>query len=124
MNTVFEGLILGLAYASPIGAQNIFVINSVSGGGVKNATKVAITVAIMDVTLALACFLGMGIFLSSFPILKPVMSAFGALFLFWFGFSLLNNRSHESDNIRKTRLSLSTLIKTSFVNLAQPTGFD
>ena len=115
MTPLLDGIWLGLAYAMPIGAQNVFVINAASKGGVKNALRVAAIVSLMDVSLAIACFSGVGEVLKLWPILNPVMSTVGALFLFYVGWSLLRAEDSVINESDKALLPLSTLIKTAFV---------
>ena len=51
---------MGLAYVAPIGAQNLFVIQSAIGQKRSRAFLTALIVVFFDVTLALACFFGIG----------------------------------------------------------------
>ena len=51
---------MGLAYVAPIGLQNLFVINSALTHTRKCALLTALIVIFFDVTLALACFFGVG----------------------------------------------------------------
>ena len=60
MRFFIQGLTLGLAYVAPIGIQNIFVINSALNEKLSRAIITAIIVIFFDVSLALACFFGIG----------------------------------------------------------------
>ena len=51
---------MGLAYVAPIGLQNLFVINSALTHTRRRAILTALIVIFFDVTLALACFFGIG----------------------------------------------------------------
>jgi L-lysine exporter family protein LysE/ArgO len=115
MSVFVEGLGIGLAYAMPIGAQNIFVINASSNTNLRNGLKVAAVVTIMDVTLALACFFGIGQTLELWPALTPVMSAIGSLFLLYIGWGLLHPEESPDSAFGHTSLSTGTLIKTAFI---------
>ena len=55
-----QGLTMGLAYVAPIGLQNLFVINSALTHSRHRALLTALIVIFFDVTLALACFFGIG----------------------------------------------------------------
>lgn len=56
----FQGHSLGLAYVAPIGMQNLFVINSAMSQKLRRAIVTALIVIFWDISLALACFLGVG----------------------------------------------------------------
>ena len=60
MKSFLQGLTMGLAYVAPIGLQNLFVINSALTHTRKCALLTALIVIFFDVTLALACFFGVG----------------------------------------------------------------
>ena len=51
---------MGLAYLAPIGAQNLFVINTALTAPLGIALVTAGIVAFFDISLALACFFGIG----------------------------------------------------------------
>ena len=55
-----QGLTMGLAYVAPIGVQNLFVIHSALAHPRRRALATAGIVIFFDVTLALACFFGVG----------------------------------------------------------------
>lgn len=57
---LFQGHSLGLAYVAPIGMQNLFVINSAMSQKLRRAIVTALIVIFWDISLALACFLGVG----------------------------------------------------------------
>ncbi len=61
MDFYLQGLALGLAYVAPIGMQNLFVINSALTQTRLRALVTALIVIFFDVTLALACFFGIGL---------------------------------------------------------------
>ena len=56
MQFFIQGLSLGLAYAAPIGLQNMFVITAALTSKRRRAFMTAMIVVFFDVTLALACF--------------------------------------------------------------------
>lgn len=55
-----QGLTMGLAYVAPIGLQNLFVINTALSASRPRAFGTAAIVIFFDITLALACFFGIG----------------------------------------------------------------
>lgn len=67
MDFYIQGLTLGLAYVAPIGMQNLFVINSALTQTRLRALVTALIVIFFDVTLALACFFGIGLVMQKYP---------------------------------------------------------
>ena len=62
-----QGLTMGLAYVAPIGLQNLFVINTALTQSRRRAAATALIVIFFDISLALACFFGIGALMNSFP---------------------------------------------------------
>jgi len=60
MEKYLQGFLMGLAYVAPIGVQNLFVINSAITQKRSKALLIALIVIFFDVTLAFACFFGIG----------------------------------------------------------------
>ena len=67
---LLQGLTMGLAYVAPIGVQNLFVIHTALTGPRRRALGTAGIVIFFDVSLALACFFGVGAAMEAFPILR------------------------------------------------------
>jgi len=85
----FQGLTMGLAYVAPIGLQNLFVINTALTQPRKRAYLTAAIVVFFDVTLALACFFGIGAVMQASRWLELGVLFFGSLIVIWIGISLL-----------------------------------
>lgn len=85
------GLMLGLAYAAPIGAQNMFVIRTASSRRYRVALATALLVALNDVTLAVVCFWGIGGLLLNNAAIKQVMIICGAAILAKLAYSAFRN---------------------------------
>lgn len=94
MEIYLQGLLMGLSYVAPIGAQNLFVINSALSQKRSRAFLTAAIVIFFDVTLALACFFGIGALMANFPLLEKIVLLVGSLVVIWIGVSLL--RSHST----------------------------
>lgn len=73
MKYLLQGLTMGLAYVAPIGLQNLFVINSALTHTRKCALLTALIVIFFDVTLALACFFGVGAVMQRYEWLQMVI---------------------------------------------------
>ena len=74
----FQGFTLGLAYVAPIGAQNLFVINTGLTQGTKRVYQTALIVMFFDITLAIACFFGIGALMDRFALLKMAILLIGS----------------------------------------------
>lgn len=88
-----QGLLVGLAYVAPIGMQNAYVINSAAKLSRKKALQVALITIFFDISLALACFFGIGLLLDRFVFLKQVILFLGSIAVIWIGVNLLRSKS-------------------------------
>ena len=84
-----QGLALGLAYAAPIGIQNMFVINAALTRPRGGALVCGLVVAFFDCTLALACFYGIGTVIDSHPAARVVILLVGGCVLIFMGGKML-----------------------------------
>ena len=83
-----QGFSIGLAYVAPIGSQNLFVINTGLTQPTKRVYQTAFIVMFFDITLAFACFFGVGALMDRFALLKMAIMLIGSLVLIYMGFSL------------------------------------
>ena len=91
METLLQGLTLGLAYVAPIGMQNIYVINTALGKSKLRAYQVALITVFFDITLALSCFLGIGALLSKYEVVKLVVLLLGGVAVIYIGIQLIRS---------------------------------
>ena len=91
MDFYIQGLTLGLAYVAPIGMQNLFVINSALTQPRRRALLTALIVIFFDVTLALACFFGIGLVMQKYPPVQLGILLLGGLVVVYIGISLLKS---------------------------------
>lgn len=105
---VIQGFILGLAYLAPIGMQNLYVINTAVNMNKIRAYQVAIITIFFDISLALACFYGVGILIDKNKILKLIILLIGSLAVIYIGVSLIRSKPKlEKDvNIDKPILQI------------------
>ena len=87
-----QGLVLGLAYVAPIGMQNLFVINTALTRPRHKAILTALIVIFFDISLALACFFGVGALMDRFAWLKLVILLAGGAIVIWIGIGLLKDK--------------------------------
>lgn len=95
MGFFFQGLSMGLAYVAPIGMQNLFVINAALTYPRRRALGTALIVVFFDITLALACFFGVGAVMARFPWLQKLILLVGSLIVLSIGVSLLRAKAEE-----------------------------
>ena len=91
MDFYLQGLALGLAYVAPIGMQNLFVINSALTQTRLRALVTVLIVIFFDVTLALACFFGIGLVMQKYPPVQLGILLLGGLVVIYIGVSLLKS---------------------------------
>ena len=103
-----QGLVMGVAYVAPIGLQNIFVINSALTLPRRRSLLTAYIVIFFDVSLAFACFFGIGTLMQHSKWLQLVILFIGSLIVLFIGLGLLRSqpdavkRSEPVSSLRKT----------------------
>ena len=108
MGYYLQGLTMGLAYVAPIGLQNLFVINSALTHTRRRALLTAWIVIFFDVTLAFACFFGIGAVMERYQWLQMVILFVGSIIVIYIGIGLPRAKAEEIDrsqaagSIRKT----------------------
>lgn len=95
MEYFLQGLTMGLAYVAPIGVQNLFVINSALTQNRLRALLIALIVIFFDITLALACFFGIGVIMEHYKWLQMLIILVGSLIIIYIGVSLLRDKGSE-----------------------------
>lgn len=95
MEYFLQGLTMGLAYVAPIGVQNLFVINSALTQNRLRALLTAMIVIFFDITLALACFFGIGVIMEHYKWLQTLIILVGSLIIIYIGVSLLRDKGSE-----------------------------
>ncbi|ALQ39054.1 L-lysine permease [Fusobacterium hwasookii ChDC F174] len=98
MEKYLQGFLMGLAYVAPIGVQNLFVINSVITQKRSKALLIALIVIFFDVTLALACFFGIGYLIDKLEWLKLIILLVGSIIIIYIGQGLLRSKSELKKN--------------------------
>lgn len=89
MENWLQGFTMGLAYVAPIGLQNMFVINSALVTGFRRSLLTALIVTFFDITLALACFWGVGMVMQHHLWLRMLILLAGSLIVLYIGVGLL-----------------------------------
>lgn len=91
VNYFLQGFMLGIAYVAPIGMQNIYVINSALRSSRLRAYTVALITVFFDITLAIACFFGMGALMEKSQYIKLGILLFGGLAVVYIGIQLIKS---------------------------------
>ncbi len=91
MKYFLDGLLLGIAYVAPIGVQNLFVINSAIVENRLRALITALIVIFFDITLALACFWGVGTLLEQSFVLRMGVYLIGGIAVTKIGSDLIHS---------------------------------
>ena len=89
-----QGLIMGLAYLAPIGVQNLFVINTALTQNLKRSIITALIVIFFDISLALACFLGIGAIMERSKIIEMLILLIGSILVIFIGVSLTRSKTN------------------------------
>lgn len=97
MEYFLQGLTMGLAYVTPIGLQNLFVINSALTHTRRCALLTALIVIFFDVTLAFACFFGIGAVMQRYEWLQIIILLAGSFIVIYIGIGLLKAKVEEID---------------------------
>lgn len=113
MNYFFQGLMLGFSYVAPIGIQNLYVINGALSGDKKTAYKTAFITIFFDISLALACFFGIGFLLNKIPVLEGLILLFGCIMVVYIGISLIKS-SPEIEKSVYTEKPTSRIVRDCF----------
>ena len=104
MDIFLQGLTIGLAYLAPIGAQNLFVINTALNAPLGTALATAGIVACFDISLALACFWGIGLIIEHSLLLQKALLCGGGLILLYLAWQLMHAQieANASDENKPT----------------------
>lgn len=114
MTIIIQGFLIGLAYVAPIGMQNMYVINTAIETNRLRALQVALITIFFDVTLALACYFGIGIILEHVMILRMIVMGIGSLAVIYIGYTLIKATPTEGKKQEYTK-SLLKVIAICFV---------
>lgn len=114
MKYLLQGFTMGLAYVAPIGLQNLFVINTALTQEKKRAFLTALIVIFFDITLALACFLGVGSIMEKSELLKMGILLLGSIIVIYIGLGLLKSKG-KMDNSTDVNIPLKKVITIACV---------
>lgn len=99
--SLLEGLDLGFACIAPIWLQNLFVFNSVLVQTRSRVLLTAVDVIVFDVTLALACFFGVGAVIDRYVWLQKLILFADIFIVICIGAKLLHAQAAEVEPIAR-----------------------
>lgn len=114
MHYFVQGLLLGFAYVAPIGTQNMFVINTALTQPRKRVLLTALIVMFFDITLAVACFFGIGAVMSSSEWLELAVVGIGSFVVIWIGLGLVRSKA-DIDTSADVDMPLAKVLGTACV---------
>ncbi len=120
MSYIIQGFMIGLAYVAPIGMQNIYVINNAIGNSRLKAYMVALIIIFFDVSLALACFFGMGAIMEKFQFLRLAILLFGGLAVMYIGVQLIKSLPETSEDVDINKTLLEVVFTAFLVTWVNP----
>ena len=106
---------MGLAYVAPIGLQNLFVINTAITQTRRRSFATAFIVIFFDVTLALACFFGIGAIMEKSQLIEMAVLLIGSLIVIWIGISLLRSKDDTLESSKDVNVPILKVISTACV---------
>ncbi|MFA9423006.1 MAG: LysE/ArgO family amino acid transporter [Sedimentibacter sp.] len=109
-----QGLTMGLAYVAPIGLQNLFVINTALTQPKMRVYLTAFIVMFFDITLALACFYGIGALVEASKLFEILVLLIGSVIVIWIGIGLLRTKS-SMDTDTNVNVPILKVITTACV---------
>ena len=109
-----QGLTMGLAYVAPIGLQNLFVINTALTQPKLRVYLTAFIIIFFDITLALACFFGIGKLVESSKLFEMAILLIGSIIVIWIGIGLLRSKN-SMDTSTNVNVPILKVITTACV---------
>lgn len=114
MSWLIQGWLFGIAYVAPIGMQNMYVINTAVQKSKMRALQVALITIFFDITLAMACFFGIGLVLEKFSALNMIVLGVGSVAVIVIGIMLMRSKPSESETLDLDK-PIMGVIATCFV---------
>lgn len=99
---------------APIGTQNLYVINSAIKKTRLKALQTALITVVFDVSLAAACFFGIGFLIDKSYLLRSALLLIGGSIVTYIGIRLIKASSEVSDKVDVDN-SLIKIVTTCFV---------
>ncbi len=120
IETLIKGFTVGIAYVAPIGMQNLYVINTAMTQPKSRMYLVALITVFFDISLALACFFGMGAIVEAVPAVKAFLLGIGAVAVIWIGIQLIRSAPKLNSDIDTKKTFIQVALTCLMVTWANP----
>jgi len=120
IGTLIKGFTVGIAYVAPIGMQNLYVINTAMTQTKTRLYLVALITIFFDISLALACFFGMGAIIEAVPIIKLLILGVGSIAVIWIGIQLIRSTPTLNTSLDTKKTILQVVLSCFMVTWANP----
>lgn len=117
---LIKGFTIGIAYVAPIGLQNLYVINTAMTQPKPRLYLVALITIFFDISLALACFFGMGAIIEAVPIVKILILGIGSIAVIWIGIQLIRSTPKLNTSVDTKKTILQVAFSCFMVTWANP----
>jgi len=115
MNFFLQGLTMGIAYDAPIGLAKLFVINAALTQTRRKSFLTTLIIIIFDVSLAFACFFGIGAVMKKFEWLQLAILLIGSLIVIYMGINLLRSQTTDISAEATPEMTIFKTITSAFV---------
>ena len=120
IETILKGFTVGIAYVAPIGMQNMYVINTAMTQSKARLYIVAMITILFDISLALACFFGMGALIEAVPIVKILFLGLGSIAIIWIGIQLIRSTPKLNNSVETKKTFIQVALSCFLVTWANP----
>jgi L-lysine exporter family protein LysE/ArgO len=120
IETIIKGFTVGIAYVAPIGMQNMYVINTAMTQSKAKLYMVALITTFFDISLALACFFGMGALIEAVPFIKTLLLGLGSLAIIWIGIGLIRSTPKLDSTVETKKTFVQVALSCFLVTWANP----
>ncbi|MCT4606294.1 MAG: LysE family transporter [Marinisporobacter sp.] len=117
---LIQGFMLGLAYVAPIGMQNLYVINTAISKDRVRAYQVAFITSFFDISLAIACFFGMGVLMEKSQMLRGVILLIGSLVVIYIGIGFIRSKVETRNDVDVNKSLIQVVITCFTVTWMNP----
>lgn len=119
-NYFTQGFMLGIAYVAPIGMQNLYVINTAIKRSKLRAYQVAFITIFFDISLALACFFGIGALMEKSKTLELLILLIGSIVVVYIGIQLMRSTIDVKDEVNMNKSIFQVILTCFMVTWANP----
>ncbi len=117
---ILQGLLFGIAYVAPIGAQNLYVINTATRKSKLQTYQVALITIFFDISLAISCFFGIGFLFDKNFMLKTIILLIGSIMVTYIGIGLIRSSPQISDDVNVGNSLVKTIASCFAVTWLNP----